>query len=140
MLTATSKKSLITPSYCAILLVIMSTLGILMTSCGDSQTPLQKYKLENIGRIFMADPGSYILMYQDVNETIVKVVDLRNYKSTLITDVPKDMQMWMEYDSYFGKLEQQLYNVKIHIHDVKDVNGAEWHHGKGSHDQLIPIE
>jgi len=122
---------------CTVILVVL-----LVAGCSKTPENLV-YQKDECVRVFMHEPGRYSVLNKEL-----KAVSFRNMRdgnaSQLVTDVPKDKAMW--YEGEYRK-SVQGYNegwkwVKIHIHDLNDINGGAWDTG-GKHSQNIqtrPIE
>lgn len=102
---------------------------VLMVGCNKPPENLV-YQKDDCVRVFMHEPGLYSVLNKDLKA--VSFRNMRGKNSQLVADVPKDKSMWYEgeYKEYEinadrGHNESWKW-VKIHIHDVNDVNGGVW--------------
>ena len=72
-------------------------------------------------RVFLHERGHASFFVNEAHE--IKHIDHGNCGVQFISDVPKDEPMWALYDT-------RTRETFIHIHDVKEVNGGAWNHGK----------
>ena len=92
-------------------------------------------------RIFMHEPGRYSFMIQlsDSDVVTMRTFRLFNCETRFILDVPQDEKMWA-YIQEKGKGPEYRTFVDLHIHSVRDMEGAGWDHGKFGRGQTHIIQ
>lgn len=87
---------------------------------------LNVVKIENVVRVFMHKEDDYTLVIQEDNSSIIRFERLYHMNTKIYADVPSNEKMWATYtitNHGSGKGE-------LHIHSVKEINGAGWNNGK----------
>jgi len=89
------------------------------------ETP-QHYKVNNIVRVFMHDPGKYSLMVREDGQ--LKSLPFHGHSNYFYVyeDVPSGEPMWADVD----KTSNGVKTITLHVHDEKDIQGGGWDHGK----------
>ncbi|OGY41747.1 MAG: hypothetical protein A2Y82_02610 [Candidatus Buchananbacteria bacterium RBG_13_36_9] len=100
--------------------------------------PIKKEKIENITRIFMHEPYRYTFFIDgqnDKKEVLVKTIRASCIK--IYNNVLANETSWIEYVIWDQNdpLQKRGDNwdvriLEIHIHDISQIQGAGWDHGK----------
>jgi hypothetical protein len=109
-----------------------------------------QYRKNECVRVFMHEPGLYSVLDKDLKSVSFRDTqwldfddgDGRRQHVSLIADVPKDKSMWYEGEYQKDSRGSDWRWVKIHIHNVEDVNGADWN-TPGKHSKHVttkPVE
>lgn len=117
-----------------ILVLALITLFFAIFAC--SKEPQKKLeRIDNIERVFMHEPSKYTFWIRNdaSGEIKIKTVDVGSGGNVKIfDDVPAGQKMWitilMVDEPYDGM--DFIPTLEIHLHDLKDVQGAGWDHGK----------
>lgn len=110
-----------------------------LSSCEEKE--LAQEKVENIVRVFMHEPGRYSFLIQLSNSSVVtmRTFLLYNCETKFIMDVPKNEKMWAYIKRESDPRVFRTF-IDVHIHSVRDVEGAGWNHGKFGKGQTYVIQ
>lgn len=111
-------------------LLAASAIMLTVSACCDQNNTPKIVKYPHVERVFMHDPGQYSFLYKDEVSGQLYPISKNTFggseyraKYHLIPDVKKEDFCWAEVD-------MSNYVITIHIHDVSEVSGAGWNHGK----------
>lgn len=104
------------------------------------QTPLKdKFTFE---RVMFVNWTTYIIFSEDENKDVqinyIRGSGTNYYNVSIRADVPQGESMWLE--EYKEAAWPHRKSARIHIHSLKNIEGAEWKYGRGGSSVNIPIE
>ena len=94
-----------------------------------------------VDRVFMGEPNDYtfITAHEDKTTTVWRVSSyFAEFK--MFYDVPKNERMYVKYKKEWKDGGPKYKYVHIHIHEMKDVEGGGWNHGKFGSGRTQAIE
>ncbi|MFA6408461.1 MAG: hypothetical protein WCW36_03275 [Candidatus Paceibacterota bacterium] len=129
--------------------VVLLAVAIMLQGCFEKVSIPQDERIDGVVRILMHEPGRYTLLVQEVGSPLIherKVFGAEGCwisEVAYIPDVPTDQSMWLaiNYDQTEAPPSCQ-YDTRLvfHIHDIQDINGAGWNHGKFGSGQTVVVE
>lgn len=120
-------------------LTIIIAIMITSTSCKQ----VERDEKSEVVAVWKHDPGVYSVTIKDGITLVDKSFwsDMGRATPLIITDVPEGQNMWYEAHFSDNAFNGKGYsNVRIHIHSIKDINGAGWNHGKFGSGQTQLLE
>ena len=117
-------------------------LALVMVAC-SSKTDTVEHRIDNVVRVYMHEPNWYTFDTQEPESPVVKSITLRTHFDKLVrlTDVPLEKPMWVKYATRENGCNGYMVQaVEIHLHSVRDINGAGWNHSKSGHGQTTVVE
>ena len=88
----------------------------------------------NIDVVWFHEENKYSISYVNNANEIINESPWKCVNPKIIIDVPKGEKMYYEYkysfNSFWGCMDSANSYVKIHVHSINDIIGADWNHGK----------
>lgn len=119
------------------ILVLAMVTAVFLQGCSASDTLPPDERIDGIVRILMHEPGHYTVLVQNATTSAITERRLptgleRVGEVVYVPDVPSDQLMWLS--THFRISESscciRLADIVFHIHEVGDIEGAGWSHGK----------
>jgi hypothetical protein len=132
-----------TPIGKGIFLFLVASIGILIgvsLSHSDKPEVPNDIKIENIEKVYMQDPNTFIFLIPDRTGFVMKSdTDLFGNvmkKYTIYDTVPVDKKIAVICDcSHFVK------NIRLYVHNLDEINNdVKWRHGKNNTGSTVTIE
>ena len=94
-----------------------------------------------VDKVFMNERGRYTFITQQNGESLVwEKSTYYPQRIHVYTDVPKEERMYVEYSYECSGGEPTLKRLDIHIHELDEIQGGSWNHGKFGRGQTQVIE
>jgi hypothetical protein len=127
------KKGIIKMRY-----LIFSILITIMACCPSLDPSIKHIYVD---RVFMNENTRYTFITIENGEAIVMEKSTHcPSKIHLYTDVPKGERMYIEYCNKCSGGSEILKQLDIHIHNLDEIQGGEWNHGKFGRGKTQVIE
>lgn len=137
---------------------LLSFLTIALIGCSTNATEkVEPTTVSGITRVFMHEPGNFtFLVEHGDNKKVGQLrVDAHRDDTTIVVDLQENQTISVEYSC--GKYRDQFYQCKsippnfsnwnvramkltIHLHSVKELDGAGWNHGKFGSGQTTVVQ
>lgn len=120
-------------------LVIFLTLITIMACCPSDFDPSTKRVY--VDKVFMNENTRYTFITIENGEAIVREKSTHYPRRIhLYTDVPKGERMYIEYYEKCSGGTKMLQRLDIHIHNLDEIQGGGWNHGKFGRGETQVIE
>ncbi|MDO8600308.1 MAG: hypothetical protein Q7R73_01645 [bacterium] len=100
------------------------------------------YKIENVVRIFMHEPGHYTFFIKNEKtpgELEIKTIGVDRNLVKIFTDLLPSKNPWVRH--YTGCSPYPSWGcLEIHIRNPQDVQGGGWNHGKFGRGTTVVVE
>lgn len=111
--------------------IILLIVGIIVYAIITYEEKCWTLNYENVTRVFMNTPNSYVIYYRDGNE--IKSAYVGGKFGVEIKIIPSDQPMRVEQDQWESSMNNaEGQRARIFIHDETDVDGGSYTHGKGA--------
>ena len=132
---------------CHFAIILVCFLITSLISCATKNDKVEPTHVSGITRIFMHEPGNFTFLIEHNDSKKVGQLRVETYRdhTTIVEDLQENQSVSVEYSC--GLNSEELYQCKsipsnfsnwnvgaikltIHIHSVKEIDGAGWNHGK----------
>ena len=121
-----------------VLFSILMCLTLLSCCPSDFDTSTKRVY---VYRVFMHETNRYTFMTKEESEDKVWVVNVScSERIHLYSDVPQGERMYVEYCKKCSAGDASYKRVDIHIHNVDEIHGGGWDHGKFGRGQTVVVE
>src|SRR3989344_6882557 len=137
--------------------ISLSFLTISLTGCSTNTTEkVTPTTVSGITRVFMHEPGYFTFLVEHNDSKKVGQLRVRTYidDTDIVYDLQENQPVSVEYSC--GSHQNRLYQckpipqnfsnwtvwamkLKIHLHSIKEIDGAGWNHGKFGSGQTIVV-
>ena len=100
------------------------------------------FPVYGVQRVLMHEIDFYTFLIREPNSTKLKSLSLSYHDDksfVLISDVAPDKDMWLNLKCRVDPTDK-CFEIEIHLHSAKDINGAGWNHGKFGKGQTDVVE
>lgn len=122
--------------------VVAITVSLTMIGCQDlnRERIRKRDKIEHVARILMQNPHQFSLIVPNgrPNEYTVKEIEVTD--AIFITDVPQDLDCWIEEIQLGSAPSTEKTLGNFHLHQIGEVEGGGWDHGKFGRGHTAVIE
>lgn len=121
--------------------LIIVAVWFCITLCQKPEGFDEKEHIQYVDRVFMGEPNDYtfIITHEDKSNTVWRVKSHFMHVE-IFNDVPSHERMYVKYKKVWKQGEAIYQYIYIHIHDLKDVEGGGWDHGKFGQGRTQVIE
>lgn len=133
-------------------------LTISLIGCSTNATEkVEPTSVSGITRVFMHEPGHFTFLVENTDSKKIGQLRVQTYRDDTIIreDLEDGQSIRVEYSC--GKYQKEFYQCKsippnfsnwtvharkltIHLHSVKEIDGAGWNHGKFGRGQTIVVQ
>lgn len=115
---------------------------VIFAGCAQEKIPDEK--ITNVARIFMHEPHRFSVFIQSPQSQEVIVRELKCHREDgvkFFTDVAPTENAWILLQfRNVGRFGWDITNIVMHIHNVQEMEGAGWDHGKHGRGQTQVIQ
>jgi hypothetical protein len=110
------------------LIILVIVVGSIVTFSAIYKTREWTIKYEDVTRVFMNTPNSYVIYYRENGEIKTKYIE----GEISLKILPSDQSMRAEQDIIESNFwAPDATTARIYLHDEKDVEGGSYRYGKG---------
>lgn len=125
------------------LICLMVFLVVMIPACSQLPPP-EVETLQGITRIMMHSPNKYTFFARRDSqpEQLMHIFTVQTTSGiSIFDDVHPEEMCWIRFLRYdMGANRHYLNKLEIHLHSVKEINGAGWDHGKHGSGQTTVLE
>lgn len=138
--------------------IVSCFLTIFLIGCSTNTTKkVEPTSVSGITRVFMHEPGYFTFLVENTDSKKVGQLRIKtNIDNVIIMkDLDEGQSIQIEYSC--GKFQNEMYQCKsippnfsnwnvyalkltIHLHSVKELDGAGWNHGKFGSGQTVVVQ
>ena len=111
--------------------IIAFVIIMIIHDCHKPEGFDESERLVYVDKVFMGEPHDYtfITAHEDKTTTVWRV---KSYFTDfqIFYDVPKNERMYVKYRKEWKDGGSNYKYLYIHIHEMKDIEGGGWNHGK----------
>lgn len=102
--------------------------------------------IHDVVRIFMHERGHYTFFCREKGQSAIRIYTFmcnvdKESGEKIVEDVPPDRACWVETSNPDPEIGERFRRkLVIHLHSVREVNGAGWDHGKFGYGQTTVLE
>lgn len=102
--------------------------GLAATACSSERTLVEDRTITRVKGVFYHEQSRYTLFVEEGGKYLVPITFDR-VRAKIVADVAEDHEMWAHVRTKRGDGYTDS-DLVIHVHSIRDINGAGWSHGK----------